>query len=100
VEEAASTSISILLSPEQLKAKPFDHLLQTRSFRERLRAFSPDEMHLIKDWGDGGFRLAYQQIGLALARMPAHTVCIGVTATLPSAHEDDIVEALGLKPGS
>jgi superfamily II DNA helicase RecQ len=97
---ATSLSISmILVSPEQLDTKAFDRFITSPSIRRRRPALLVDEMHLIKDWGDGGFRIAYQQIGFALSRMPPKTVCIGVTATLPSADEDDIVKALGLKPG-
>ena len=56
-------------------------------------------MHLVLHWG-AGFRKDFQQIGLALSRMPQRTVCIGVTATLPTGDAAALAQSLGLAAGS
>ena len=33
------------------RAQNFDHLLQTKTFLERVVALGPDEMRLVIDWG-------------------------------------------------
>ena len=74
------TSVSmLLLSPEQLTSRCFDHLLQKKAFSERIVALGLDEMHLVMDWGNAGFRESFRQIGLVLARLPQSTTFLGVT---------------------
>jgi hypothetical protein len=89
----------LLISPELLAEKPFERLLLKETFRRRLCLLSIDEMHLILDWGNG-FRVAYKQIGVLLARMPITTALIAVTATLPAMDVSKLAETLGLTPGS
>ena len=97
----ATTSISmLLLSPEQLTSRSFDHLLQKKAFSERVAALGLDEMHLVMDWGNLGFREAFRHIGLVLARLPRSTTFIGATATLPRYQTSPLVSILGLKSGT
>lgn len=94
------TSI-ILVSPEQLVSRPFDTLLQNRTFSSRLCALGIDEVHLVQDWGDPSFRGAFRRIALVHARMPPGTVLIGLTATLLAGPETtELLQTLGLTPGS
>lgn len=90
----------LLLSPEQLTSRCFDHLLQKKAFSERIVALGLDEMHLVMDWGNAGFRESFRQIGLVLARLPQSTTFLGVTATLPKRQTSPLTLTLGLKPGS
>lgn len=90
----------LLLSPEQLSSRSFDHLLQKKSFSERIVALGLDEMHLVLDWGDAGFREAFRMIGLILARLPRGTTLLGATATLLAHQTQPLISSLGLKPGT
>jgi superfamily II DNA helicase RecQ len=76
----------LLLSPEQLSSRSFDHLLQKKAFSERIAALGLDEMHLVLDWGNAGFREAFRLIGLILACLPHGTTLLGTTATLLVKH--------------
>jgi superfamily II DNA helicase RecQ len=97
----AVTSVSmLLLSPEQLTSRSFDHLLQKKAFSERIAALGLDEMHLVMDWGNPGFREAFRHIGLVLARLPRSTTFIGATATLLRHQTSPLFSILGLKPGT
>jgi superfamily II DNA helicase RecQ len=89
----------LLVSPEQLKSKPFELILHNAVFTSRLCLLVVDEMHLVLDWGTG-FRVAFKHIGTTLARMPETTCLLGVTATLPAIDAHTLAEALGLTRGS
>ncbi|KDQ08757.1 hypothetical protein BOTBODRAFT_118102, partial [Botryobasidium botryosum FD-172 SS1] len=72
----------VLLSPEQLSSKGFEKLLDDPEFRKNFWSLCIDEAHLCVLWGED-FREAYRVLGDIRARIPAHTVVIAVTATLP-----------------
>ena len=99
-EMAVTSVFMLLLSPEQLTSRSLDHLLQKKAFSERIAALGLDEMHLVMDWGNSGFREAFRQIGLVLACLPRSTTFIGATATLPRHQKSPLVSILGLKPGT
>jgi len=90
----------LLLSPEQLSSRSFDHLLQKKAFSGRIAALGLDEMHLVLNWGNAGFREAFRLIGLILARLPRGTTLLGTTATLLAHQIQPLTSSLGLKPGT
>ena len=99
--EKAITGVTLLLlSPEQLSLRSFDNLLQKKVFRKRIAGLGLDESHLVLDWGNSGFREAFRQIGLVLARLPSDTTFLGATATLPTHQTSLLISTLGLKPGT
>ena len=90
----------LLLSLEQLSSQSFDNLLQKKVFSERIAALGLDEMHLVLDWGNAGFREAFRMIGLMLACLPCSTTFLGATATLLANQTQPLILSLGLKPGT
>jgi hypothetical protein len=80
----AATGVTMLLSPEQLTPRSFDHLLQMKPFSERVVALG-----------------LFRQIGLVHAHLPRSTTFIGGTEILPK-HQvsPTLISTLGLKPGS
>ena len=90
----------LLLSLEQLSSRSFDHLLQKKAFSECIAALGIDEMHLVLDWGNAGFREAFRLIGLILARLTRGTTLLGATATLLAHQTQPLILSLSLKPGT
>ena len=54
----------ILVSPEQLRSKGFEKLIQCSVFVDRLCMMAVDEAHLMNTWGQS-FHKDFQQIGWA-----------------------------------
>ncbi|KAL0569267.1 hypothetical protein V5O48_012696, partial [Marasmius crinis-equi] len=100
-KKAASPALRVLvLSPEQLATKQFDHLLQNKAVHSHMVGTAVDELHLILDWGSPAFRQSSRKIGNTHIRIPDSAIILGASATLPAGHETErIVEILGLKPG-
>ena len=98
-QEAVSGPSLLLVSPEQLKSKPFEHILHNNAFTSHLCLLVVDEMHRVLDWGTGS-RIAFKHISTTLAHMPETTCLLGVTATLPAIDAHTLAEALGLTWGS
>jgi len=71
----------ILVSPEQLRSKGFEKLIQCSVFVDRLCMMAVDEAHLMNTWGQS-FRKDFQQIGWARARLASRVPMAAVTATL------------------
>jgi superfamily II DNA helicase RecQ len=90
----------LLLSPEQLLSRSFDHLLQKKAFLQRVAALGLDKIHLVLDWGNTGFRVAFLQIGLVLAHLPQSTTFMGATTTLPKHQISALTLTLSLKSGT
>ncbi|KAL0060281.1 hypothetical protein AAF712_012944 [Marasmius tenuissimus] len=100
-KKAAAPELRILiLSPEQLSTKQFDHLLQNKAVYSRMVGTAVDEILLILDWGPLAFRQSFREIGNTHLRMPDSAIVLGVSATLPAGYETQtIIDILGLKPG-
>ncbi|KAJ8486762.1 hypothetical protein ONZ45_g14566 [Pleurotus djamor] len=98
--KTAKTADMILLSPEQLVSPAFGSLLRDKTFFNSVHALGIDEVHLVLDWGTSGFRKAYTDMGLVLARLKPSARLIAVTATLPAVDIAKIAGVLGLQPNS
>jgi len=71
----------ILLSPEQLKSKSCERLLNDKEFGKRLCMVGVDEAHLINSWGSN-FCKDFRQIGWTRSRLLNRVPTLAVTATL------------------
>ena len=80
-QDARREVTMILLSPEQLKSKSCERLLNDKEFGKRLCMVGVDEAHLINSWGSN-FRKDFQQIGWTRSRLLNRVPTLAVTATL------------------
>ncbi|KAH7887349.1 hypothetical protein F5I97DRAFT_1859693 [Phlebopus sp. FC_14] len=92
--------VSILLvSPEQLKSKGFERLLNESAFAERVSMMAVDETHLMNTWGQG-FRKDFNEIGAVRARFPKRIPIAAVTATLQTGGPTErVCKFLGFRHG-
>ena len=89
----------ILVSPEQLRSKGFEKLIQCSVFVDRLCMMAVDEAHLMNSWGQS-FRKDFQQIGWARARLGSRVPMAAVTATLQVGDPTDrVCKFLGFESG-
>ena len=80
-QDARREVTMILLSPEQLKSKSCERLLNDKEFGKRLCMVGVDEAHLINSWGSN-FRKDFRQIGWTRLRLLNRVPTLAVTATL------------------
>ncbi|KAF9232803.1 hypothetical protein BU15DRAFT_67119 [Melanogaster broomeanus] len=91
----------VLVSPEQLKSKGFERLLDEKdpTFSTRVCMMAVDEAHLLNTWGQG-FRKDFLDIGRMRARFPGTVPIAAVTATLQTGTPTNrICTFLGFRPG-
>lgn len=89
----------VLLSPERLASPEVNRIIRDDQFLDKLVILGIDELQTLLSWGKE-FRKAYLQIGVLRKRLQPHTVCIGVTGTLPDGPAvTEIAKALSLSPG-
>lgn len=89
----------LLVTPEMLTSKGFEHLIQKKQFEERTFALIIDEVHLMNSWGVG-FRPPFLEVGNMRARLPSRTVLLALTATMRSGQPiESVCGLLGLRQG-
>lgn len=88
----------IFLGPENMKTRQFDEFIKIPSIRNRLIQFTVDELHLLNEWGMD-FRTSYQEVSTMRARLPSHTVFVGLSASIePGQQFDSCIRAMGMQP--
>ncbi|KAF7983684.1 hypothetical protein HWV62_19595 [Athelia sp. TMB] len=81
----------VLCGPETtVKNEAFDAFIEDPETRTRLGCLIIDEIHLIYAWGPD-FRKSFGTLGSLRARLPEHTVLVGLTATLEPGRETEAV---------
>ncbi|KII83903.1 hypothetical protein PLICRDRAFT_118742, partial [Plicaturopsis crispa FD-325 SS-3] len=89
----------LLVTPEMLTSKGFEHLIQKKQFEERAFALFIDEVHLMNTWGVG-FRPPFLEVGNMRARLPSRVVLLALTATMRSGQPiESVCGLLGLRQG-
>ncbi|KZP28196.1 P-loop containing nucleoside triphosphate hydrolase protein, partial [Athelia psychrophila] len=81
----------VLCGPETtVDNQGFNTFIDDPNTRVRLGCLVIDEIHLIYIWGPN-FRKNFATLGALRARLPSHTVLVGLTATLEPGRETDAI---------
>lgn len=81
-----------------LASHPFDEVLKNTGFQKHLQLAFIDECDLVEEQGSG-FRPSYKSIGELRARLPTSIPWVAVSATLPGAAFNPVMNSLGFHPG-
>ncbi|KAJ7165026.1 P-loop containing nucleoside triphosphate hydrolase protein [Mycena filopes] len=89
----------IFIGPEMMKTAAFQAFITNKNVRARLGQFIVDELHVADEWGVE-FRKDFQDISTMRARLPEHTVFVGLSASIePGRQYEACVKLMGFRPG-
>ncbi|KAJ7081405.1 P-loop containing nucleoside triphosphate hydrolase protein [Mycena belliarum] len=88
----------ILIGPETMNSAAYQDFIANKNVRSRLGQFTVDELHAADEWGVE-FRKDFQDISTMRARLPEHTVFVGLSATVePGRQFQSCVNLMGFQP--
>ncbi|KAJ7619941.1 P-loop containing nucleoside triphosphate hydrolase protein, partial [Mycena polygramma] len=89
----------IFIGPETMRTAAYDGFISNRNVRARLAQFTVDELHAADEWGVE-FRKEFQDISTMRARLPEHTVFVGLSATIePGRQFGSCAKLMAFQPG-